>query len=85
MGHELTAQEGIAIMDGDGVIRDFNPAAERMFGWAGHEVIGRELAQLIAPGRHRESDLADGLAMAPGKAGPGSWGRAQLCVILRSA
>jgi two-component system cell cycle sensor histidine kinase/response regulator CckA len=40
----------------DGVITTWNPAAERMYGWAAGEIIGRSTSLLISP------DLADQLA-----------------------
>jgi PAS domain-containing protein len=41
----------VIAMDKLGLIREFNPAAERTFGFRGEDVIGRELAQLIIPQR----------------------------------
>ncbi|GIF04008.1 PAS domain-containing protein [Actinoplanes siamensis] len=36
-------------VDRDGLIQDWNPAAERLFGWPRDEVIGRSLADTIVP------------------------------------
>jgi len=36
-------------MDADGCVLDFNPAAERTFGYTADEAIGREMAELIVP------------------------------------
>jgi len=47
-------------MDGEGRIIEFNAAAERCFGHARSAVLGRLLADVIIPGRHR-SGHADGL------------------------
>jgi PAS domain S-box-containing protein len=44
---------GITILDGDGNVRLWNPAAERMFGWGREEVLGRPLPT-IPPGRGEE-------------------------------
>jgi PAS domain S-box-containing protein len=45
-------------MDAEGRVRDFNPAAEKMFGYSRAEAIGRLIAELIIPPelreRHRE-------------------------------
>jgi PAS domain S-box-containing protein len=64
-----TAAEGVLTVDGSGFVQLFNPAAERIFGYAACDVIGRSVATLIsdfplfgsardatlhAPGRHGE-------------------------------
>jgi len=53
--HAITdsAQDAILIMGHDGCIRFFNRAAERLFGWSGEEVMGKELHGLLAPVRYR--------------------------------
>ena len=40
---------GIAVADADERLRIWNPAAERLFGWKAHEVLGRPLPALSAP------------------------------------
>lgn len=40
--------------DADGLIIEWNPSAERIFGWSGQEVIGRPLSATIVPERHRD-------------------------------
>jgi two-component system cell cycle sensor histidine kinase/response regulator CckA len=49
----------IIVMDQEGIIREWNPAAERMFGWSGEEAIGCVLGDLIVPEelrpRHKEA------------------------------
>jgi hypothetical protein len=40
----------IITTDVHGLVVEFNPAAERTFGYSQHEVLGRELAELILPG-----------------------------------
>ena len=48
-----TAVDGIVMIEGDGSIVAFNPAAERLLGWQAHEVIGRNVSTLMpAPHRH---------------------------------
>jgi PAS domain S-box-containing protein len=48
------AFDGIITMDAGGNVVEVNPAAERMFGYAAHEMVGRELAALIVPPALRE-------------------------------
>jgi PAS domain S-box-containing protein len=40
-------------MDSDGLVRDWNPAAEDVFGFSWHEAVGQELAELIIPPAYR--------------------------------
>ena len=47
--------DSIVVMDHRGLITEFNPAAERTFGYAKEEVLGREMAELIIPDRLREA------------------------------
>ena len=49
-----TALDCIITMDADGRLLEFNPAAERVFGFSRQEAIGKELAELIIPPRMRE-------------------------------
>jgi len=55
------ALDAIITIDPEGRITEFNPAAERMFGYARAETLGRELAELIVPAALREKHRA-GLA-----------------------
>ena len=55
--HQLnfeTALDGIIMIDRAGQVTAWNTQAERMFGWSRAEVLGRELAELVIPERHRE-------------------------------
>lgn len=47
------AHDAFIGMDADGLVIDWNPQAERTFGWSREEAIGRVLADLIIPVRHR--------------------------------
>jgi PAS domain S-box-containing protein len=63
-----SALDGVIIMDREGRILEFNPAAEKTFGYARADVIGRPLAEVIVPPalreRHRDA-LARHLATGP--------------------
>ena len=50
-----TASDGFVCMDPGGLITEWNHRAELLFGWARHEVIGREMAALIIPEQHRDA------------------------------
>jgi PAS domain S-box-containing protein len=51
---------GIAVGNAGGIV-EFNPAAIEMFGYAKHEAMGRNLAELIIPPAHRKAHV-EGLA-----------------------
>jgi PAS domain S-box-containing protein len=55
------ALDSIITMDGDGRVIEFNPAAERTFGYRRENVVGRLLAELIVPPDLRQAHR-DGLA-----------------------
>jgi PAS domain S-box-containing protein len=44
-----TALDAVLLMDDAGIIVDWNPAAEQIFGWRRDEVIGQPLAERIIP------------------------------------
>jgi PAS domain S-box-containing protein len=54
------ALDCIITMDCDGLVKGFNPAAERTFGYSAAEAIGRSLADLIVPASLRQAHR-DGL------------------------
>src|SRR5438874_6319555 len=49
-----SALDCIITIDGTGRVREFNPAAERVFGYKRAEAVGQELAELIVPPALRE-------------------------------
>ena len=55
------ALDCIVAMDATGRVLEWNPAAERTFGWTAAEALGREMADLIVPPALRERHRA-GLA-----------------------
>src|SRR6185369_3162438 len=48
-----SALDCIVSMDHEGLIREFNPAAEQTFGWRAADVIGRPACDVLVPQRHR--------------------------------
>jgi diguanylate cyclase (GGDEF)-like protein/PAS domain S-box-containing protein len=55
-----SALDAVVVMDAAGRITDWNPQAERTFGWPRQQAIGRKLAETIIPVAYRE-DHARGL------------------------
>jgi PAS domain S-box-containing protein len=51
------AYDAYVAMDREGIVVDWNPEAERIFGWTREEAIGRSLAQTIIPVRMREGHM----------------------------
>jgi PAS domain S-box-containing protein len=49
------ALDAIIIIDGDGNIISFNPAAEKIFGYDKKSVIGKNMGDLIVPEQHRNA------------------------------
>jgi PAS domain S-box-containing protein len=54
LGTELAdfASESVIVYDPDGVIRYWNPASERFYGWAASATVGRHFRDFAAPGIH---------------------------------
>jgi PAS domain S-box-containing protein len=46
--------DAVVTIDEEGKILEFNPAAEKLFGYSAEEVVGKEMAPLIIPERFRE-------------------------------
>jgi PAS domain S-box-containing protein len=49
------AFDAIITMDADGVVTTWNPMAEKLFGWLGHEIIGQKVVDTIIPLFHRKA------------------------------
>ena len=54
-----TAQEAFLSTDQDARITQWNPEAERLFGWTRAEALGRDAADLIVPERNRDQYRAN--------------------------
>jgi len=50
-----TALDAIVTIDGDGIVNEYNQAAEQIFGYSYEEAIGQEMAALIVPDKYREA------------------------------
>src|SRR5437763_3423153 len=46
------ALDAVIVIDGGGIVREFNPAAERTFGHTREQALGRDVAELIVPERY---------------------------------
>ena len=53
-----TARDAFVSIDEDGLVIDWNQAAQALFGWSRQEVMGRLLAETIIPARYREAHAA---------------------------
>ncbi len=56
------ALDAVVVMDDKGLIRDWNPQAEVVFGWTRAEAVGRPMAETMIPMRYR-STHAQGMAL----------------------
>lgn len=50
-----TSMDAVVVMDAHGVIREWNPQAERIFGWPRAEAVGRRLSDTIIPAHLRDA------------------------------
>jgi PAS domain S-box-containing protein len=50
-----TALDAVVSIDANGLITDWNPQAEVMFGWSGQEIIGKRLSETIIPQQYRQA------------------------------
>ena len=64
------ALDAVIAMDSDGAVAAWNKTAERIFGWARAEVLGRQLADLIIPQRLRAAHYAGLQQYHSSKTGP---------------
>jgi two-component system CheB/CheR fusion protein len=44
-----TAVDGVMIIDASGTVQEYNPACERLFGYRGNEVVGKNVKMLMPP------------------------------------
>ncbi len=77
-----SAQDAFIAADQDGRISDWNPAAERMFGWTREEAVGKSYIELMVPQRFRAQQEA-ALAAARGSDAASFGRRVQLALIRR--
>jgi two-component system, sensor histidine kinase and response regulator len=50
-----TALDAVITMDEAGFITEWNPEAERTFGWRREEAVGRRMSEIIIPSQYREA------------------------------
>ena len=53
-----SALDAIIVIDEEGIIVEFNPAAEEIFGFKRSAIVGEEMAKLIIPDQHRNAHRA---------------------------
>jgi PAS domain S-box-containing protein len=64
-----TALDAVVTMDEHGLVKEWNPQAERIFGWRYDEAVGRRMSELLIPPRYRaahENGLRHFLATGAG-------------------
>jgi len=50
------AVDGIMVINAKGIVQEYNPACERLFGYAGDEVVGQNVKMLMPPPYHEQHD-----------------------------
>jgi len=50
-----SATDAIVVMQANGTISEWSPAAQRLFGWTSAEALGQDLGALLVPASHREA------------------------------
>lgn len=61
--------DAVIVIDETGKIIEFNPAAERIFGWAKAEIVGKDLLQTVIPSFYRKG-FANGGEYMGGRGAP---------------
>lgn len=64
------AQDAVIMIDSNGKLSYWNPAAERMFGYGNEEALGQDLLHIIVPARHRAAYQKDFTEFQSSGAGP---------------
>ena len=59
-----SSHDGLYALDGRGVIRNWSPGAERLYGYAAHEAVGLPYTSLFPDNRHEEAAMALDCALA---------------------
>jgi len=54
----VAAQDAVIMIDSEGNVTHWNPAAEKMFGYMAHEIIGKNLHAMVVPDRYLEAHHA---------------------------
>lgn len=52
------ARDAVIVLDPDGIVQEWNPRAEEMFGWNKDAAVGRSLSELIVPPEQRAAHEA---------------------------
>ena len=50
-----TALDAVIVLSAEGKITEWNERSAEMFGWSRNEAVGRSLAELVIPERHRDA------------------------------
>ncbi|HAP98454.1 MAG TPA: PAS domain-containing sensor histidine kinase, partial [Rhodospirillum rubrum] len=75
-----TVVDGIVVIDENGIIESFNPAAERLFGYRAEEVVGASINRLIPGGESGRHDRSLRRYLQTGQAGIIGRGREELAL-----